>query len=247
MKVSIITVCYNSEKTIEHTIQSVLSQDYPDIEYLLIDGQSKDQTIDIANKYKKHIAKIVSQKDKGIYDAINKGIQLASGDIVGILNADDFYIDKKVISKIVHLFQTKRTDSVYADLVYVKKDDTDKIVRYWKSRPYRAGLFLRGWMPPHPTFFVKKTVYDKYGLYTTQLSSAADYEFMLRVLHRHKISTAYLPEVIIKMRVGGKSNINLKNRLKANLEDRKAWKMNHLKPNILTLTIKPLLKIYQYF
>ena len=138
-------------------------------------------------------------------------------------------------------------DSIYADLVYVNRDNTDKVTRYWKSGKYRKGIFKKGWMPPHPTFFIKKSCYDQYGIYNLQLKSAADYELMLRMLHKHNISVAYLPEVITKMRVGGQSNITVLNRFKANTEDRLAWTINNLKPGRLTLTMKPILKLSQFF
>jgi glycosyltransferase involved in cell wall biosynthesis len=247
MKVSIITISFNSAETIEDTIKSVVQQDYPNIEYIIVDGASTDRTLEIAKQYSTKIARIVSEKDKGIYDAMNKGVALASGDIVGILNSDDFYADDKVISDVVNQLLTSGADACYADLVYVNRGESDKIIRTWKSGPYKPGLFLRGWMPPHPTFFVKKKCYDKYGAYTLELRSAADYELMLRFLHKHHVSVTYLPRVITKMRAGGQSNVTLKNRIKANIEDRKAWKMNGLKPGLLTLTWKPVSKVLQFF
>lgn len=245
-KVSIITVCYNSERTIEDTLQSVLNQSYPNIEYIVIDGVSTDNTLSIINKYKDKITTIVSEKDNGIYDAINKGIHLATGDIIANLNSDDFYIDNNVIADVVATFEKEKTATLYADLYYVDAVDTNKIVRYWKSKQYKEGLFLKGWMPPHPTFFVKKEVYQKYGLFDLQFKSAADYEIMLRFVHRFKTSIAYLPRVIVKMRVGGVSNASLKNRIKANQEDRKAWEVNGLKPHAFTLIFKPLSKLLQF-
>lgn len=245
-KVSIITVCYNSGNTIEDTLQSVINQSYPNIEYIVIDGVSTDNTLSIINKYKDKITTIVSEKDNGIYDAINKGIRLATGDIIANLNSDDFYIDNNVIADVVATFEKDKTDTLYADLYYVDAIDTNKIVRYWKSKQYKEGLFLKGWMPPHPTFFVKKDVYEKYGLFDLQFKSAADYEIMLRFIHRFKASISYLPKVIVKMRVGGVSNASLKNRIKANKEDRKAWEVNGLKPHAFTLIFKPLSKLLQF-
>lgn len=247
MKVSIITICYNSQETLEDTIKSVLAQDYTDIEYIIIDGASKDNTPKIIEKYKNSISHVTSEPDKGIYDAMNKGVKKASGDLVGILNSDDFYANSSVISNIVDAINKNNSDSIYADLVYVDRLNPKKIIRTWKSGEYKHNLFLKGWMPPHPTFFVKKWVYEKYGKYNTSLKSAADYEFMLRVMHRHSISTSYLPETITKMRTGGESNVSLNNRLRANREDRKAWKLNGLKPNLFTLIRKPLSKIKQFF
>ena len=245
MKVSIITIAYNSAETIEDTIKSIVAQDYSNIEYIIIDGGSTDKTLSIVDKFKESITTIISEPDKGIYDAMNKGVQNATGDIVGILNSDDIYADNKVVSRIVEAIGNK--DSIYADLVYVDRDNTDKVTRYWKSGKYRKGIFKNGWMPPHPTFFIKKSCYNQYGTYNLQLKSAADYELMLRMLHKYNISVAYLPEVITKMRVGGQSNATLLNRLKANKEDKLAWVINDLKPGPLTLLMKPVRKISQFF
>ena len=246
MKVSIITITYNSAETIEDTIQSVLSQDYKDIEYIIVDGASKDSTLEIIDRYKSSISKFVSERDKGIYDAMNKGVAMATGDVIGILNSDDFYADGRVISDIMKTIQQSNSDGCYADLVYVDRIATNKVIRSWKSGEYRHGDFLRGWMPPHPTFFVKRSVYDAHGHYSLQLRSAADYELMLRFIHKHGIRVSYLPRVITKMRAGGQSNVTLKNRWKANKEDRLAWKMNGLQPGFLTLIRKPLSKLLQY-
>ena len=246
MKVSIITVCYNSEATIEHTIKSVLGQSYTNIEYILIDGKSTDGTLDIIGKYKNSITTIVSEPDKGMYDAINKGIQLCSGELVAILNADDFYIDENVISDVMSKIEEEKAESLYADLYYVEEKDTSKVVRNWVSGKYNRKSFLYGWMPPHPSFFVRKRVYDQYGLFNLQLKSAADYELMLRFLYKNNVSTCYLPRPIVRMRIGGMSNVSLKNRIKANKEDRKAWEINGLQPKSFTLFVKPLRKLIQY-
>lgn len=246
MKVSIITVCYNAESTIEFALQSVLNQDYKDIEYIVIDGASSDNTPSIIKKYEGKIAKIVSEKDNGMYYALNKGIELATGDVVGLLHADDFYASNKIISRIVTEFQSKNIDAVYGDLQYVFKEDINKVFRNWNSNPYNPSLFLKGWMPPHPTFFVKRECYKDFGKFNTTFSISADYELMLRFLYKHNIKATYIPEVIVKMRVGGVSNISIQNRIKANMEDRRAWKINGLKPNVLTLFLKPLSKLRQY-
>lgn len=245
LKVSVITIAYNSAETIEDTIVSVINQDYSNVEYIIIDGGSKDDTLKIVEKYRDKISIVVSEPDKGIYDAMNKGVANATGDIVGILNSDDIYADNKVITDIVNKIGDK--DSIYADLVYVKRDSTDEVTRFWKSGTYKKGSFISGWMPPHPTFFVKKECYDKYGTYNLTLKSAADYECMLRMLHKHEISVTYLPRVITKMRVGGQSNVTVGNRLKANKEDRLAWEINEIKPKFYTLHMKPVRKIGQFF
>ncbi|MBX7050611.1 MAG: glycosyltransferase [Flavobacteriales bacterium] len=246
MKVSIITIAFNSAGTIEDTIKSVIAQNYPDIEYIIVDGASKDHTMDIVRSYGSKITKVISEKDKGIYDAMNKGVGLATGDVIGILNSDDFYADEHVISDVVQAFENSGAEGLYADLVYVNRELANKVVRTWKAGAYRHGQFLSGWMPPHPTFFVRKSCYEKFGSYTLELKSAADYELMLRFIHKHQIAMTYLPRVITKMRTGGQSNVTMMNRIKANMEDRKAWKMNGLHPNFLTLTRKPVSKILQF-
>ena len=247
MKVSLVTVCYNSADTIEDTLRSVLSQSYPDIEYILIDGASKDATLQKIEPIKSKIAKLVSEPDKGIYDAINKGILLATGDIVGVLNSDDFYTDDKVIEDVVKTFKNTQCDCSYADLQYVDRDHPDTVKRNWISGEYADGMFLKGWMPPHPTFFIKRKCYQDFGLFNLQLKSAADYELMLRMLHVHKIKSSYINRVLVKMRIGGKSNVTLVNRIKANREDKMAWKINNIKPRFYTLALKPLSKIGQFF
>ena len=211
-----------------------------------MDGLSTDTTSAIIKKYNDRISKFVSEKDKGMYFALNKGINLATGDIIGIVHADDFYPNKKVISRIVKEFESKTTESVYGDLQYVSKNNVQKIIRNWKSKPYDPSLFLKGWMPPHPTFFVKKGFYEKLGTFNTSFSISADYELMLRFLYKYKISSSYVPEVLIKMRTGGLSNVTIKNRATANKEDRLAWKVNGLKPAPFTFILKPLSKLKQF-
>lgn len=247
MKVSIITVTYNSAGTLEQTILSVIKQTYPNIEFIIVDGGSTDDTLKILDKYRVSISKQISEKDNGLYEAINKGIDMAEGDVIGILHSDDFYIHEKVIENYVKLFESKPCDAVYTDLYYVDRDNIDKIKRKWKSGEYKEGSFLYGWMPPHPTFFVRKSMYDKYGKYILNFKTAADYELMLRFIHKNKIRLAYLPEFTVKMRIGGKSNATVQNRLNANTEDRQAWELNGLKPKFFTLYLKPLRKIFQFF
>ena len=246
MKVSIITATYNSASTIADAIQSVREQTYRDIEHLIIDGASTDDTIEKIQSINNQI-KIISEKDKGIYDAMNKGIKYASGDIIGILNSDDFYKDKFVIEKVVRFFSMDHCDALYGDLLYVDANDLNKVKRKWISGNHQRKDFLKGWMPPHPTFFVKKEVYEKYGGFNLDLGSAADYEMMLRLMYKYAIKTAYLPEVMIHMRTGGVSNKNIFNRLKANRGDRMAWKINGLQPKWYTLYLKPLRKVGQFF
>lgn len=247
MKISIITITYNSSSTLAETINSVINQSYKNIEYIIIDGGSSDNTIPIIKSYENKITTFISEKDNGIYDALNKGILLATGDVIGILHSDDFYTNTNVIQNVVNKLEQTNADALYADLFYVDKNNTSKIHRKWKSGNYSLEKFLYGWMPPHPTFFVKKTIYEKYGSFNLSLNSSADYELMLRFIYKEKIKVAYLPEFIIKMRLGGKSNVSLKNRIIANKEDRKAWRINNLKPYFFTLYIKPIRKIVQLF
>ena len=244
--VSIVTVVYNGSSTLAQTIESVLSQTYPHLEYIVVDGASRDNTVDIIRCYEGQIAQWVSEPDQGIFDAMNKGLRLATGDIVGILNADDFYEDAHVIGKVVALFERERVEALYGDLFYVDADDPKKIIRYWKAESYRENAFRRGWMPPHPTFFVKRTVYQQYGLFNDCFRYSADYEMMLRLIYKHHIRMAYLPEVMVRMRIGGNSNQSWKSRLLANREDRLAWALNDLQPAFYTMWLKPLRKLYQY-
>lgn len=246
MKVSIITISYNSAETIEATLRSVAEQSHPEIEHILIDGGSSDGTLDIAAQFENSITHLISEPDKGIYDGMNKGLKMASGTIVGILNSDDVYADNKVIEEVVNKMSAENSDALYADLVYVDRNNLSQIKRYWKSGIYKKNAFRKGWMPPHPTFFVRKKIYDQYGYFDTRLKSAADYEIMLRFIHRYRITLSYLPRVIVKMRLGGQSNVSLRNRLKANKEDRLAWKMNGMRPGLFTLIRKPLSKITQF-
>jgi len=246
-KVSIITVAYNSQSTIKHTVESVNAQNYANKEYIIVDGGSTDWTLDILNTCKDRIDFMISEKDRGIYDAMNKGILASTGDIIGILNSDDFYADNLVLSKVVKAFKESKCDCLYGDLVYVSRADASKVVRYWESGNFDITKLNNGWMLPHPTFFVRKSIYDKYGLYNTELESAADYEMILRLLHKHKINVSYMSEIMIKMRMGGKSNRSLWNRLKANNEDALAWSENKLpKPSFIRFK-KPFKKIKQFF
>lgn len=228
MKVSIITVVYNAEHTVAGAIESVLSQDYKNIEYIIVDGASTDGTLNVVKKHKQHIAKIISEKDKGIYDAMNKGIAAASGDIIGILNADDFYASKDAISSIVKEFKNAKSDAVYSDLVYVDQLNTDKVVRYWKSSSFSKKMFFNGEFPPHPTLFINRSVYKRLGAFRIDLKLSADFELMLRYLGKNAITTSYMPKVLIAMRMGGASNASVKRIWKSLMECVKAFKINGL-------------------
>ena len=217
MKISIITVCFNSEETIRDTITSIESQSYDDIEYIVVDGGSTDKTFELVKK-SPIVTYSVSEPDDGIYDAMNKGIRMATGDIIGILNADDFYADKDVLSQVSKSFEMQSIDAVYADLVYVNQKLTKKVVRLWKSKAYTTDLFKQAWVPPHPTFFVRKRVYDEFGMFKLKYQLAADFELLFRMIEVKKINTVYLPKILVKMRIGGATNSNLSNIIKQNKE-----------------------------
>ncbi len=244
MKVSIITATYNSASTVADTLQSVNQQTHQNIEHIIVDAVSTDDTLSIVRQLHKGI--VVSEKDKGIYDAMNKGIGMADGEIIGILNSDDYYANDSIIEKVVHLFATTDCDAVYGDLLYVDATDRSKIKRRWIAGNYTKRSFLYGWMPPHPTFFVRKNIYNQHGMFNLQLGSAADYELMLRFLYKQGIRSSYLNEVMVHMRTGGISNKNFNNRLLANANDRLAWKANGLKPKWFTILLKPARKIVQF-
>ncbi|RJQ17504.1 MAG: glycosyltransferase [Nitrospiraceae bacterium] len=247
MKVSIITAAFNNCDTVEDSIRSVINQKYENIEYIVVDGGSSDGTVEIVKEYQGKIAKWISESDKGIYHALNKGLKMSTGDIIGFLHADDLYANDMVIDWVVSRIVNCDTEGCYGDLLYVNKKNTDKIVRYWKSRPYSEGLFQNGWMPPHPTFFVRKEVYERHGFFNTDFKIASDYELMLRFIEKNKISTHYIPEVLVKMRAGGTSNGSLKNLFIKSSEDYKAWKVNNLDGGLYTILLKNLSKLPQFF
>lgn len=244
MKISIITVSYNSSLTITRTIESVLSQKNVDLEYVIVDGASKDGTVDIIRQYaeKNPCIKWISEKDNGIYDAMNKGIGLATGKVIGILNSDDYYAGDTVLEEIVKTFCDDNTlESCYGNLLYVKNK---KPYRYWKSGKPRS--FINGWMPPHPAFFVRKVVYEKYGVFRLDCGTTADYELMLRFLEKYKISSKWVNKVITHMTAGGASNSGIESRINAYKNDEMAWSVNNLRPGCLTLQLKKIRKLPQY-
>lgn len=243
--ISLVTATYDASKTLLCCLQSVGNQTVIP-EHIIIDGCSTDQTLKRAGEYLGHPLQIISEPDNGIYDAMNKGIQKVRGDIVGVLNADDFYASPDVLQEVAGVFKDKAVDACYGDLCYVDYHDTDKVVRYWRSNAYNYRKFYWGWMPPHPTFFVRKSVYERFGFFNVNLGSAADYELMLRFLVRYRLHAKYIPRVFVKMRTGGVSNASLQNRLLANRMDRKAWTANDLTPYPWTLAMKPLRKIGQW-
>ena len=237
LKISIITVVLNNKETIQDAISSVLDQTYKDIEYIIIDGASTDGSIETIKSYGDKITKFVSEPDKGLYDAMNKGIKLATGDVIGILNSDDFYIDEFVIERVVREFEKKQVDSVYADLVYVNPENLDKIVRYYDSSHFNPQRFAYGWMPAHPTFFVKRKAYEKYGVFRTDLKIAADFDILARFLYIHKISYSYTKEVLVKMRTGGVST-SFNSIWINNIETLRVCRDNGVKTNIFKILSK---------
>jgi glycosyltransferase len=245
LKISIITATFNSASTVSDTLCCIRDQDYQDIEHIIVDGKSSDGTLEIVGEFP-HVSKIISEKDRGIYDAMNKGLRAASGDIIGILNSDDIYMHAEVLTIVANVFSDPKVKTSYADLQYVQVNNLNKVVRTWKAGKFSKRNFYFGWMPPHPTFFVRRDVYDKVGLFHLGLRSASDYEMMLRILIKHEISTHYIPETLVRMRAGGMSNASFRNRITANREDRLAWKLNELEPHFFTLFAKPIRKISQF-
>lgn len=249
MKVSIVTVVYNNKCTIQDAMNSVLAQEYDELEYVIVDGASTDGTIEVIKEvvkgYPERSIRFISEKDDGIYDAMNKGIRLASGDVIGILNSDDFYMNNNVISKVINEFREKNVDAVFADLVYVRANDLDKIVRYYDSANFHPGKMAYGWMPAHPTFFTKKKIYEQYGLYKGNYQISADYELIARFLFKNNVSYSYIPKVLIKMRLGGASTRSLKSSWILNKEVLRACAENGIKTNIFKLLSKYPSKILQ--
>jgi len=245
MKISIITSVYNNKETIKDAIESVLNQTYKNIEYIIVDGASSDGTIEIVESYGDKISTFVSESDEGIYDGLNKGVSLSTGDVVAFLHSDDIYASDNIVQKIADEFiQDSLLDGVYGDLVYTPKDDTSKVLRYWKSKDFDMSLLSQGWMPAHPTFFVRREVYEKYGGFDLGFKIAGDYDFMLRVLSAG-IKVKYIPEVLYKMRVGGESNKSIKNIIQKSKEDLQALKNNNI-GGIRTLLYKNISKIKQF-
>lgn len=262
VSLSIITVTYNAAATIADCLQSLSNQTFTPAEHIIIDGGSADNTLEVVKNLRFNsrdtntnltpsgspLTRIISEPDSGIYDAMNKGIALVKGDIIGILNADDFYASDDVLAKVAKVFEDQSVMCCYGDLEYVREKQGHgfKVVRYWKSGAFTPRAWYFGWMPPHPTFFVRRCVYERFGRFRLDMGSAADYELMLRFLLKQGLRTVYIPKVLVRMRVGGASNASVAARVKANAMDRLAWTVNGLKPLPLTLLCKPLRKINQY-
>lgn len=242
--VSVVTVVKNAAHTIAECMESVREQTFP-AEHVIVDGGSTDGTLDVIRRNLGTSATLVSEPDRGIYDAMNKGLNLASGDVAGILNADDVYAGPTVIEEVARVFAAG-ADSCYGDLLVVDRRNPVRVIRRWLSGDYDRKRFYWGWMPPHPTFFARRSLYRKLGAFRLDLRTAADYELMLRFLLKHGVPTVYIPRVLVRMRSGGLSDASLKRRLQANLNDRMAWKINGLKPYAWTLWLKPLRKLGQF-
>lgn len=245
MKISIITATYNSGLTLRDTIHSVLSQSYPDIEYIIVDGGSKDNTLEIINEYKDKITKVISEPDKGIYDAMNKGISMATGDVIGILNSDDFFTSGNVVENIVKAFESSDIDAVFGDIHFVKPDNLNKPVRHYTSSIFKPALFRFGFMPAHPSFYVKRTCYEKYGLYDLNYKIASDYDLLIRFLYVNRIKYKYLNMDFVTMRVGGASTENMKSRVVLNKEIVRACRKYGIYTNLFILSLKYFYKIFE--
>jgi len=226
MKISIITAVFNRRDTIEDALDAVSRQDYAGIEHIVVDGASQDGTVDVLERRRSGIAVLVSERDDGIYHALNKGIGLATGDVIGFLHADDLFADDRVVSRIAAAFAEPSVEAVYGDLDYVSRIDAQRVIRRWRAGTYSPRRLAWGWMPPHPTFYVRRRVYERLGGFDTRHRIAADYDCILRFLGRGGIVPAYIPEVLVKMRLGGESNRSVGNILRKSLEDYRALRVN---------------------
>jgi glycosyltransferase involved in cell wall biosynthesis len=223
----------------------VAKQTYSNIEHIIIDGLSKDNTLDIVKEYP-HVDKVISEKDKGIYDAMNKGIRAATGDVVGILNSDDFYPHNNILKKVTEEFRTKKVNAIIGDILFVSPNNIKKVVRYYSAKRWKPSKFVKGYMPPHPSFFVYKKFYEQLGVYQIDYKIAADYELLIRFLATNQLSYSYIPEAIVHMRAGGVSNESIKSRYVLNQEIVRACKENGLNTNMLILSLKYVNKIFEY-
>jgi glycosyltransferase involved in cell wall biosynthesis len=246
VKITIITACYNGAETIEDTIRSVASQTYRNIEHIIVDGNSTDNTMEIVARNRDKVSIVVSEPDDGVYHAMNKGLRLASGDVIGFLNSDDVYVDEHVLDKIAAIFRDAEVDACYADLIYVERENPQKLVRYWRSRPFSPGLFKRGWMPAHPTFFVRREIYEKYGGFDLQFRLQSDFDLTMRLLEKHRIRSVYIPTVLVRMRMGGLTNKSVLNVLRGNLEAYRACRKNGLKVTPFFMVRKVLSRLPQF-
>jgi glycosyltransferase len=246
MKVTVITVCRNAAAHIDETIRSVVMQDHADIEHIVIDGASTDGTQERVQRYAECIAIFVSEKDDGVYDAMNKGLRLATGEVVAFVNAGDMIATRDTVSRMVKAFSHGGPDAVYGDVLMVDPDDIRKVKRFWKGGAYHRENFRKGWMPPHPGTYFRKSAYDRFGLFNTELEVGADYELMFRMLYRHRLPARYIPHVAVRFRLGGMSNASMAHVLKANVEVRRSWQLNGFQAPPLLVTRKLWSKVMQF-
>lgn len=244
-KISVITVVYNGVATIEETILSVSSQSYPNVEHIIIDGASTDGTVEVVQKYKDKIAVMQSEMDHGMYEAMNKGLSLATGEVIGFLNADDVFAGSRVLEEIMRTLETEKAEACYGDLIYIDRADGRSAVRYWKSQPYRDGLFEKGWMPAHPTFYARRWVYEKYGGYDLVYRRQSDFELTMRFLAVHKVKSVYIPRTLVHMRSGGASQ-GFWHILEGNIEAYRACRKHSLDVTLLFIAKKILSRVPQY-
>ena len=247
MHISIITVCLNSASTIGDALESVGKQTFREIEHIVVDGVSTDGTQKIVSDFTPNLARLISEPDRGLYDAMNKGMAVATGDIIGYLNSDDVFADSDVLQKVARVFADENVDACYGDLVYVRQDDMSRVVRYWRSRPYSPGLVERGWMPAHPTFFLRQSILQKLGGFDIRYRYQSDYELMVRLFLKERISAVYIPEVMVRMRTGGHTNRSIRNIVKGNLEAYRACRENGIKVSPLFILQKMMSRLPQYF
>lgn len=249
MKISIITVVYNNRQTIEDCILSVINQEnFENVEYIIVDGGSTDGTLGVLEKYKSYFSNFISEPDLGIYDAMNKGISVSTGNIIGFLNSDDLYYNLQILKIVLQRFnEIPNLDILYGDLVYVDRFDINNFVRMWHSKPYFNSFFEKGNVPPHPSLFLKKNVYETAGKFNLNYKLAADYEFMLRIFKKFNFKSNYMPTILVKMRLGGATNKNWKNIYKGNIEILRAWYDNGINPPLLLMPNRILKRLKQYF
>jgi len=247
MLISVITVCFNSAGTIADTLSSIAAQEGVEVEHIVVDGKSTDGTMEVINSHPWKSARVVSEPDSGIYDAMNKGIRLASGEVLGFLNSDDIYADSRVLADIQAVMSDPSVDACYGDLVYVRHDDPARVVRYWKSRDHVPGLVARGWMPAHPTFFIRRRILEEVGGFDTRFRYQADYELMVRLFCVRHIQTVYLPRILVKMRMGGHTNRSLLNVVRGNVEAYRACRINGIGVTPLFIARKMASRLPQFF
>lgn len=246
LKISVVTVCWNSEATIDDTLKSVAAQTHPCIEHIIVDGASTDRTMEIVRRYP-HVTTVVSERDRGIYDAMNKGLALATGAVIGTLNADDFYETRDVLSVVAEVFRDPQLDVAYGDLCYVSRNDPKHVVRYWRSSDFVPGLYRNGWCPPHPTFFVRRSAYERFGTFDLAYPIASDVELTMRFLEKKGARYRYLRKVLVRMRLGGTTNKNLRNVIQQNREIWRALNSHGLEPSLTAFVVRKFLSRAKQF